>query len=280
MHCRKSKPTGPFDTCLVVDGHLKESCTNCHYGGTGARYSFRDGEFALICFFACDLTNMERLDYENALAQAEANENEAPEIEGMAPANYTGGSLKDKGVDGIDTLIAGGTGGAGTAAATPGIARGGGEGKPRRIAPTQVARATGQPLVGLFGSTTEGRVNFAKGLSAEQRAEEKARLEKALEAIATADKGKQRKRRTLRKRTTSFIKKQEDDEGDSESLGDDTTADESDSGSLIDDATIEKGDSESLGDGSEKIEDGSSLTTTDDTQMEGGKSEPSGNEPK
>lgn len=46
-HCRKNNPSGPFDTCMVVEGHLQGSCPNCHYGGLGSRCSFKDGELNL-----------------------------------------------------------------------------------------------------------------------------------------------------------------------------------------------------------------------------------------
>ena len=38
-HCAKG--SGPFKTCVFIEGHFKESCTNCRYGGLGNRCSFR-----------------------------------------------------------------------------------------------------------------------------------------------------------------------------------------------------------------------------------------------
>jgi hypothetical protein len=46
-HCRKKKPSGPFESCVFVEGELKWSCANCHYGGNGVRCSFRDGKIFL-----------------------------------------------------------------------------------------------------------------------------------------------------------------------------------------------------------------------------------------
>jgi hypothetical protein len=40
--CRSCKTgRGPFAKCIVVKGHLKGSCSNCHYNSEGARCSFR-----------------------------------------------------------------------------------------------------------------------------------------------------------------------------------------------------------------------------------------------
>jgi hypothetical protein len=105
----------------------------------------------------------------------------------MAPANYTSSSLKNPG-----GFPAGGEGSsvAGPAPAVnpatipgaTGIAREGGKG-PKRIAPTQVNPSTGQALAGPFGSTIESAVQHARTLSAQQRRDETARLERGLKAL-------------------------------------------------------------------------------------------------
>jgi len=53
---------------------FRGACANCHYGGSSSR-----------CSFVRDI--------ENAEAVLTAREVEAPIISGMAPANYTGGSI-------------------------------------------------------------------------------------------------------------------------------------------------------------------------------------------
>jgi hypothetical protein len=41
---------GPFVKCIVVQGMLSGSCTNCHYGSGGARCSFRPRKFIFAPF--------------------------------------------------------------------------------------------------------------------------------------------------------------------------------------------------------------------------------------
>jgi hypothetical protein len=45
-HCAGG--SGPFTSCVTIEGFFKESCTNCHYGGLGGRCSFRLGECHLF----------------------------------------------------------------------------------------------------------------------------------------------------------------------------------------------------------------------------------------
>lgn len=37
--CRRRR--GPFEKCVILDGYLKKSCSNCHYSANGKRCSFR-----------------------------------------------------------------------------------------------------------------------------------------------------------------------------------------------------------------------------------------------
>ncbi|KAJ8066340.1 hypothetical protein OCU04_005414 [Sclerotinia nivalis] len=38
---RCNRNTGPFTDCVVVQGRLKEACSNCYYGGSGSKCSLR-----------------------------------------------------------------------------------------------------------------------------------------------------------------------------------------------------------------------------------------------
>ncbi|KAF7888352.1 uncharacterized protein EAF02_002893 [Botrytis sinoallii] len=67
---------GPFTDCVVADGHFKEACTNCYYGGQGSRCSLRH-------------------EHQNAVSHLQAEAEDAPDIPGMAPANNFGGQLGD-----------------------------------------------------------------------------------------------------------------------------------------------------------------------------------------
>lgn len=132
------------------------------------------------------------LDLENALAQIEANERDAPEIKDMAPANYTGGSLKTSG--GLPGIEFGAVGGGGAVAVNTaiavgakGIVRGGGMGGQKRIAPTPVHRDTGKPLVGPFGTTLESGIEYARTLTAEQRRKETERLQREIAALVVVE---------------------------------------------------------------------------------------------
>jgi hypothetical protein len=44
--CRRG--AGPFTLCCTVDGLFRGACTNCHYGGSGNRCSFRQ---SMCCSF-------------------------------------------------------------------------------------------------------------------------------------------------------------------------------------------------------------------------------------
>ncbi|TGO16312.1 hypothetical protein BTUL_0029g00010 [Botrytis tulipae] len=161
-NCRKGN--GPFTDCVVADGHFKEACTNCYYGGQGSRCSLRH-------------------EHQNAVAHLQAEAEDAPDIPGMAPANNFGGQLGDlAGVaigiaqQGIGAIII-------PAQGVPPVAnvpRGGGTGGPKRIAPLLVGpvgiglagAAAGAAAIivapqgpGVFGGTNASRTRAARGLS-------------------------------------------------------------------------------------------------------------------
>jgi hypothetical protein len=121
----------------------------------------------------------------------EANATPAPEIPGMAPANFFGGSIANAG--GFDRAS---TSAAASARATPlpasvsraptpGIAVGGGA--VRRIAPTPVNPLTGNPVG--FGDTLETAMAHAMTLTVEQRQTTRARLQTIIAALDMADVG-------------------------------------------------------------------------------------------
>lgn len=120
----------------------------------------------------------------------------------MAPANNFGGSIAGFGgiggavaasggglvITGSGSILAiapnpSGPSGGGVAPpllGTVGVSRGGGR---RRIAPTPVSQATGLPI-GAFGESLESAVTHARSLTAQQRRDETARLQRELAAIA------------------------------------------------------------------------------------------------
>ena len=46
-----AREAGPFTTCQVVEGELRGSCANCHYGSEGSRCSLRPGMCSLTALF-------------------------------------------------------------------------------------------------------------------------------------------------------------------------------------------------------------------------------------
>ncbi|KAE9372293.1 hypothetical protein N431DRAFT_536050 [Stipitochalara longipes BDJ] len=155
-----SKGRGPFTLCCVIEGMFKGACGNCQYGGNASRCSFYR-------------------DYQNAVACLIAKEVKAPIIPGMAPANYTGGSIANGGF----TL----NGPAGAPLlqhvpipqqfiATPGVARGS---HGQRIVPTPA------PQFG-FGSTDVSRLAHARSLTPDERKATADRLKAELIALEKA----------------------------------------------------------------------------------------------
>ncbi|TGO45822.1 hypothetical protein BOTNAR_0636g00050 [Botryotinia narcissicola] len=179
-NCRKGN--GPFTDCVVADGHFKEACTNCYYGGQGSRCSLRhatqigeeDSKLKLI---------RESIEHQNAVAHLQAEAEDAPDIPGMEPANNFGGQLGDlAGVaigiaqQGIGAIIIPAQG----VPPAANVPSGGGTGGPKRIAPLLVgpvgiglagAAAGAAALIvapqgpGVFGGTNASRTRAARGLS-------------------------------------------------------------------------------------------------------------------
>ncbi|KAI9648442.1 hypothetical protein NHQ30_003076 [Ciborinia camelliae] len=219
LNCKKGN--GPFTDCVVAGGHFKEACTNCYYGGTGYRCSFR-------------------LDYEKAIAHLQAEDNAAPDIPGMAPANNFGGWIGDLAEVAVGIARAG----VGAIVVPPwgvppaeNVPRGGGTMGARRIAPLLVgppgsglggassAVAPGAAVLvapyvlGGFGRTRRSREAFANSLDDEALKEQRNRLKFDLvwiRAELDAVENEQEQREAARNAREDEIEDKENDEDEAE----------------------------------------------------------------